>query len=183
LVFPDLRRLLQEPLSTQDLLDKKFGGSRTSDDLYYLRKPQFSTIGEYRLATAWINDQIFALRSLQTDKAVVTRFPYEEINSRLHRIAKALAKRVEDLERETIRSTTLLRQLQIPKPSMHSASVSIKSKRRLAVLLQPPAMCGQIGVNENARSKPTSVELGLVLQQRVGRFLAHGKWPIHDNRR
>jgi hypothetical protein len=112
LVFPDLRGLLPEPLPTQDLLDKKYGGSPTSDDLYYLRKPPFASVGEYRQATAWINDQTFALRNLQSDMLVVTRFPYEEINGRLHRIATALAKRVADLEREALRSTTLLRRLQ-----------------------------------------------------------------------
>jgi hypothetical protein len=112
LVFPDLRGMLQDIPATQALLDAKFGGSPTSDDLYYLRKPQFTSVGEYRQATAWINDRIFALRGLQTDMAAVTWLPNEEINGRLHRIATALAKRVEDLERETIRSATLLRQLQ-----------------------------------------------------------------------
>jgi hypothetical protein len=112
LLFPDLRALLRELQPTQALLDSKYDGKPDHTDLYHLRKPVFHSVGEYRQATAWINDQIFALRNLQTDMAAVTWIPNEEINARLHRIAKALAKRVEDLERETIRSTALLRQLQ-----------------------------------------------------------------------
>jgi hypothetical protein len=113
LVFPNLRDLLlREPLATQALLDQKFGGSPVSDDLYHLRKPQLASVGEYRTAESWVRDQTFALRNLQSDMLVVTRFPYEEINGRLHRIATALAKRVADLEREVLRSTTLLRKLQ-----------------------------------------------------------------------
>jgi hypothetical protein len=69
-------------------------------------------VGEYRRATAWINDKTFALRGLQTDMARVTCFRSEQIDSRMHRIATALAKRIEDLERAANRNATLLQRLQ-----------------------------------------------------------------------
>jgi hypothetical protein len=118
----DMREALQEPPATQDLLDAQYGGHRESSDLYHLRKPAFATVAEYRAAIAWASDQCFALETKRASVNAVLRFPAEEINSRLHRIAVALLRHINALEHEAVRNATLLQRL-------HTQTTAALSKR------------------------------------------------------
>jgi hypothetical protein len=107
----NMEEAAQEPPATQDLLDQKFGGRRESSDMYHLRKPVFADAGSYGEALAWINNDIVALQAKQATVTTVRQLASEEIDSRLHRIANALLKRVEALEYEANRNATLLQRL------------------------------------------------------------------------
>jgi hypothetical protein len=107
----DMHEALQQPPATQDLLDQKFGGATRSADIYHLRQPDFADAGSYGQALAWINNEIVALQARQATVTIVRQLASEQIDSRLHRIANALLKRVEALEYEANRNATLLQRL------------------------------------------------------------------------
>jgi hypothetical protein len=95
----DMAKILEEPPSTQDLLDAKYGGRCTGSDIYYLRKPEFSDVPSYRAAIAWISDEAFTLERKSARVAEVARFGSADPTAQLNLVVAALLKRIDRIDR------------------------------------------------------------------------------------
>jgi hypothetical protein len=102
LIF-DMQAALQPVTPPQDVLDAEYGRRKGSEDLYRLFVPEFASVQEYSRALSRMNDLVFALTAKQAAVAAVSRWHATEPDSRIHQIAAALIKRVDTIERATVR--------------------------------------------------------------------------------
>jgi hypothetical protein len=108
LLLFNMDEVLRPPVSTQETLDRVFGGCRECTDLYLLRLPEFATVADYRSAMNTMSDLARDLEAQQATMTTITAFPGEETKARTDRMVTALVKRINELERLAVRNAQLL---------------------------------------------------------------------------
>jgi hypothetical protein len=91
----NMHEVLRPPVSTQDWLDAHFANGRpTSEDLYRIRQPSFSSVSDYRAATNRLSDAARELEDRLSTIVEVCRFPNDDANEKLRRITLGLLQRL-----------------------------------------------------------------------------------------